>query len=103
MKAVSIKQIQYALLLLILIFFIGNIGFMVIEGFSFTESFFMTIITISKVGFQEVEPLSDAGRIFTAFLIINPSPDIKLTNKDQIFVLGTQIQINKLKDLINFG
>ncbi len=70
MKPVSIKQIQYALLLLILIFFIGNIGFMVIEGFSFTESFFMTIITISTVGFQEVEPLSDAGRIFTAFLII---------------------------------
>lgn len=50
MKVVSIKQIQYALLLLLLIVFIGNIGFMVIEGFSFTESFFMTIITISTVG-----------------------------------------------------
>lgn len=35
--------------------------------------------------------------------IINPSPEIKLTNKDQLFVLGTQPQINKLKDIINLG
>jgi voltage-gated potassium channel len=70
MKAFSLKQIQYSLLLLILVIIIGIFGFMVIEQLSFIESFFMTIITISTVGFQEVQPLSDIGRIFTAFLII---------------------------------
>lgn len=41
-----------------------------IEGFSFFDSFYMTIITISTVGFNEVHQLSDGGRFFTAFLII---------------------------------
>ena len=64
------KPAVYAFILLISIVSIGIIGFMIIEGFSFIESFFMTIITVSTVGFQEVHSLSDVGRIFTAFLII---------------------------------
>ncbi len=49
---------------------IGQIGFTVIEGYRPIESFYMTIITLSTVGFTEVKPLSDAGRIFTSFYII---------------------------------
>ena len=64
------KPAVYAFVLLVSIVGIGIIGFMIIEGFSFIESFFMTIITVATVGFQEVHPLSDVGRIFTAFLII---------------------------------
>lgn len=64
------KHALYALILLICIVSIGIIGYILIEGFSFIESFFMTIITIATVGFQEVHPLSEGGRIFTAFLII---------------------------------
>ena len=64
------KPAVYAFLLLVSVVSIGIIGFMIIEGFSFIESFFMTIITVATVGFQEVHPLSDVGRIFTAFLII---------------------------------
>jgi voltage-gated potassium channel len=43
---------------------------MIIEGYTLGEAFFMAVITISTVGFNEVRPLSDLGRIFTAFLII---------------------------------
>lgn len=43
---------------------------MIVEGYGLNEAFYMTIITLSTVGFQEVRPLSDAGRIFAAFLII---------------------------------
>lgn len=64
------KPAVYAFVLLICIVSIGIFGFMIIEGFSFIESFFMTIITVATVGFQEVHPLSDIGRVFTAFLII---------------------------------
>lgn len=64
------KPAVYAFVLLIGIVSIGILGYMIIEGFSFIESFFMTIITVATVGFQEVHPLSDVGRIFTAFLII---------------------------------
>lgn len=41
-----------------------------IEQFSLSEAFYMTIITVATVGFQEVHPLSEAGRMFTALLII---------------------------------
>ena len=43
---------------------------MVIEGWSFLDGLYMTITTITTVGFMEIHPLSFAGRIFTIFLII---------------------------------
>jgi len=43
---------------------------MLIEEYNWSESLYMTIITISTVGFQEVRPLSDAGRKFTSILIV---------------------------------
>jgi voltage-gated potassium channel len=64
------KNIYHALILLVLIVIIGCVGFMLIEKWSFFDSFYMTIITLSTVGFQEVNQLSDQGRLFTVFLII---------------------------------
>jgi len=55
---------------LISIIVIGVSGYMMIENYTFSEAFYMTIITISTVGYGEVKPLSDTGRIFTAILII---------------------------------
>ncbi len=48
---------------------IGMAGFMGIEDYTPIESLYMTVITLSTVGFTEVKPLSDAGRVFTIFLI----------------------------------
>ena len=48
----------------------GIIGFIVIEHFDLEEAFYMTIITVSTVGFSEVHPLSVDGRMFTSALII---------------------------------
>ncbi|MBN1597953.1 MAG: potassium channel protein [Bacteroidales bacterium] len=70
MKRESLKSAYIALSLLFSIIAIGVIGFMVIEGFTFTDAFFMTIITIATVGFREVHPLSPLGMYFTAFLIV---------------------------------
>jgi len=50
--------------------FVGVSGYMVIEGWSFTDSLFMTTITISTVGYSEVNGLSLEGKMFTIFLII---------------------------------
>jgi len=47
----------------------GTIGFCVIEGYSPFDAFYMTLITISTVGYQELHPLSNAGRIFNSVLI----------------------------------
>lgn len=48
----------------------GILGFMIIEGFSFFDAYYMTIITIATVGYGEIHPLTTGGRIFTSFLII---------------------------------
>lgn len=64
------SQLFVSLGLIILIICIGIIGFIVIENYNFFDAFYMTIITVATVGFQEVQPLSEAGRGFTIFLII---------------------------------
>jgi len=60
--------IMFGLVLSILI--IGVLGYILLEGYTLIDAFYMTIITIGTVGFKEVEPLSDTGKIFTAILII---------------------------------
>ena len=45
-------------------------GYILIEGYSFIEALYMTTIAITTVGFSEVKPLSDTGRLFTIFLLI---------------------------------
>jgi voltage-gated potassium channel len=48
----------------------GTGGYMFIEGWPMLDSFFMTIITMSTIGYGEVNVLSDSGRLFTIVLII---------------------------------
>ncbi len=55
--------------LIALMMCVGTVGFRVIEGYTFFEAFYMTLITITTVGYQELHPLSQAGRIFNSFLI----------------------------------
>lgn len=56
--------------MLVLTIFFGTGGYMVVENFSFLEALYMTVITISTVGFTEVRPLGESGRIFTIALIL---------------------------------
>ena len=63
-------KVYYAIFLLLIIVMLGTFGFMLVEGWSLFDSFYMTIITISTVGFNEVNELSNGGKLFTAFLII---------------------------------
>ena len=58
------------LLILLSLWVIGTIGYVFIEDYSWFDAFYMTIITVATVGYQEVHPLSVEGKLFTAFLII---------------------------------
>ena len=57
-----------ALLLLVVLY--GTAGYMVVERWKPGDALYMTIITISTVGFEEVHPLGPFGRAFTATLIV---------------------------------
>ncbi|MGD9896781.1 MAG: TrkA family potassium uptake protein [Candidatus Methylacidiphilaceae bacterium] len=59
-----------ALTILVLLVVIGVFGYWSIERMSPLDSLYMTIITLSTVGFEEVHPLSPAGRLFTIGLIV---------------------------------
>jgi len=47
----------------------GSFGFWLVEGWSAADAAWMTVITIAAVGYQEVRPLSDAGRVLAAVLL----------------------------------
>src|SRR4051794_21741534 len=57
------------MILILMIISVGTSGFMFIEGFTFIEALYMTVITVSTVGYTEVHPLSNAGRLFNILLI----------------------------------
>lgn len=48
----------------------GTVGYMIVEGWSFFDSLYMTVITLATVGYGEIHPLTTSGRIFTIFLIM---------------------------------
>ena len=68
-QEVSHRTIQTGIFLLIFMVSLGTAGFWYIEDFSLIDAFFMTIITVSTVGFGEIHPLSDGGKLFTSGLI----------------------------------
>ncbi len=69
-RPLQVRRLHFALILILVSLFIGITGFIVIEDYTLSEAFYMTIITISTVGFGEVRELSFNGRIFVSFLII---------------------------------
>ncbi|MFC2003975.1 potassium channel family protein [Chloroflexota bacterium] len=66
----SLRRLSWGIGALVAIIAIGVIGYTVIEGWSFLDSLYMTIITITTVGYNEVHPPTDNGQIFSIFLII---------------------------------
>ncbi len=56
--------------LLALLIAVASVTYSLVEGWSIQEGFYMAVITISTVGFQEVRPLSTWGRLVTSFVIV---------------------------------
>ncbi len=64
------NDITIAGMLLFLVILIGVIGYMHIDDFSFVDALYMTVITVSTVGFGEVHQLTQGGKLFTSALIL---------------------------------
>ncbi len=90
------KKLFLSLWLIIFINAFGVIGYMVIEGWNFRDSLFMTVITITTVGYGEVHELTAAGEIFTIVLLVVGVSII-------LYLLGTAAKLlleGELEDLI---
>lgn len=101
-----------ALSLVVLTLLIGVLGFKFIANYSWVDALYMTVITVSTVGFGEVSPLTPQAKIFTVILIlcsvvivgyaisIITEYIISRNSYDSIKQKRVQKQINSLKDHI---
>ncbi len=64
------SRIYTALVLLVTVLIVGVVGYRCIANYSWIDALYMTVITITTVGFGEVTPLDDQSKLFTVFLII---------------------------------
>jgi voltage-gated potassium channel len=65
-----IRHVKISFFVLAVLVSLGVAGYMGIEGCNFLDALYMTVITLSTVGFREVHDLSAAGKLFTITLII---------------------------------
>ena len=75
-------KIYKAVFLLIALLIIGVFGFKSMSNYTWIDALYMTVITITTVGFQEVHPLDDATKVFTIFLILT-----------SVFILGYALSV----------
>ena len=85
MKTPSLPTLLRLVLLPTLVLLAGTVGYMLLEGWSWLDATYMTVITLSTVGFGEVQDLTREGRIFTAILILSGVGAISY-----VFTVGTQ-------------
>jgi len=74
-----VRHLRFSLAALVAIIAIGTFGYSMVEDWSLFDSLYMTVITLATVGFKEVQPLSDQGKLFTIVLIISGTGMIAYT------------------------
>jgi voltage-gated potassium channel len=82
MKQFFSSKITVAILLLFLVFTAGVVGFHFFSEYSWIDAFYMTVITVTTVGYGEVMPLSPKEKLFVSLLIIS-----------SIFIVGYAISV----------
>ena len=70
-ESLILKQIRIPIIAISLLLFISFLGYIVIEDYTPLESLYMLVITFATIGYGEVKPLSDVGRIYTIIIILS--------------------------------
>lgn len=68
-RTLFLRRFLFILLFLLLLLVAGTVAFLQFPGWSFSDALYMTVITLTAVGYEEVRPLTDAGRITAGFLL----------------------------------
>nr|WP_299388266.1 potassium channel protein [Allomuricauda sp.] len=76
------SKIVWALSMMVLVLLFGVVGYKFLSDFTWVEAIYMTIITVTTVGFSEVRPLDANAKIFTVFLIVT-----------SVFIFGFAISV----------
>ena len=76
------SKIYLALALMVMVLAFGVLGYRIVADYSWVDAFYMTIITVTTVGFSEVRPMGPEGKIFTIVLIVT-----------SVFIFGFAISV----------
>ena len=76
------SKIYLALTLMVMVLLFGVMGYRFIADYTWIDAFYMTIITVTTVGFSEVRPMGVEGKIFTVILIVT-----------SVFIVGFAISV----------
>lgn len=97
------RRLKISLCLLAIIIAFGTFGYHMVEGMSYFDAFYMTLITISTVGFSEIKPLSPGGRAITVVIIVMGISTLtySLGQVLKIFVEGELLRILGRRKLEN--
>lgn len=76
------SKIYLALTLMLMVLAFGVLGYRFVSDYSWVDAFYMTIITVTTVGFSEVRPMGPEGKIFTIVLIVT-----------SVFIFGFAISV----------
>ena len=90
-------KLNLAVTLLTILLFTGVVGFKLISGFSWIDSIYMTVITITTVGFGEVQPLDNQSKLFTIGLILSSAVIVGYALKVITEYIISKNDINELK------
>jgi voltage-gated potassium channel len=67
----ALRNLRHIGALLLLVMAVGTAGYHFIEGWPWFDGFYMVVTTLTTIGYQEVHPLSHAGRVFNVFVILS--------------------------------
>lgn len=88
-----VRHLRFSVIALLSVIGLGTLGYSLIEGWPAFEALYMTVITLATVGFREVQPLSQEGKLFTIILIISGTGMIAYTLSSLIqFTLEGQLR-----------
>jgi len=96
------KHFRLPLILLQVIMMVGTIGYMIIDNMNILDAIYQTGITFTTVGFGEIAPISNAGRLFTITLIIFGFLifTLSITALIQVLVKGKFLDLYKERDML---
>ncbi|MCL4500247.1 MAG: potassium channel protein [Deltaproteobacteria bacterium] len=66
----ALRKLVFLVIILIVLLFMGSLGFVWLEGWNYFDALYMTVTTLTTVGYGEVHPLSKIGRVYNMALIL---------------------------------
>jgi voltage-gated potassium channel len=99
----SRREIFLASLALLVLFVLGTTGYVYLENWTWMDGLYMTFITLSTIGFQEIHTLSDTGRLFTLGLGITGIGLLTfvVARSAQLLVASERLQERRIMNQIN--